>query len=187
MTEHAAAQTTVRLARTTIDTPLGPMVAGASARALVLLEFADPATLERQLDRARRALGSSLEEGDNDVLEQARGELADYFAGRRRVFDVPIEAPGSEFQRSVWRGLLEIPYGETRSYTEQARAIGRPDAVRAVARANGGNRIAIVIPCHRVLGASGQLTGYAGEVWRKRALLDLERPPAQLDLERLRT
>ena len=160
---------------TRILTPLGPMVAAASEEALLLLEFADRRMLEKQIDRIRRQVRARFAPGENRILARTQAELDEYFAGRRREFTVPLDTPGSEFQRAVWQALRAIPYGETRSYLEQARAIGRPDAVRAVARANGDNRIAILIPCHRVIGSSGELTGYGGQLWRKKALLDRER------------
>jgi AraC family transcriptional regulator of adaptative response/methylated-DNA-[protein]-cysteine methyltransferase len=160
---------------TRLLTPLGPMIAGATDDGVCLLEFAERRMLETQLRRLSRQLGASFVPGGNRVLGQLERELAAYFEGDLREFTVPLLIAGSEFQRKVWDGLRNIPYGETRSYLEQARAIGRPDAVRAVARANGDNRIAVVIPCHRVVGSDGKLTGYGGGLWRKRALLDLER------------
>jgi AraC family transcriptional regulator of adaptative response/methylated-DNA-[protein]-cysteine methyltransferase len=161
---------------TRILTPLGPMVAAASDRALLLLEFADRRMLEKQIDRIRRQVPAQFAPGENQVLARTQVELDEYFAGARRAFTVPLDTPGSEFQRAVWDALRAIPYGETRSYPEQARAIGRADAVRAVARANGDNRISIIIPCHRVIGSNGELTGYGGQLWRKKALLERERP-----------
>jgi AraC family transcriptional regulator of adaptative response/methylated-DNA-[protein]-cysteine methyltransferase len=170
----------VRLSR--IATPVGPMLAGATHEALVLLEFVDRRMLETQLRRLAHALDCVLVPGDNDVLRQTAAEMAEYFAGRRREFTVPLLAQGTEFQRAVWEGLREIPYGQTRSYGQQAARLGRPDAVRAVARANGDNPIAIVIPCHRVIGSDGRLTGYGGGLWRKQALLDLERGQGGLSI-----
>jgi AraC family transcriptional regulator of adaptative response/methylated-DNA-[protein]-cysteine methyltransferase len=165
--------TALRFAR--IATPLGPMLAAATDDALCLLEFADRRMLETQLERVGRALHAAVVPGGNAVLEQMERELAEYFAGARFAFDLPLRLVGSDFQQRVWRGLQGIPYGETRSYGEQARLIGREHAVRAVARANGDNRIAIVIPCHRVVGADGKLVGYGGGLWRKQWLLDHER------------
>jgi len=101
-------------------------------------------------------------------------QLAEYFSGKRKEFDLPLVLPGTPFQQRVWAGLRTIPHGATRSYKEQAEAIGLPGAVRAVAKANGDNRIAVIIPCHRVIGADGRLVGYGGGLWRKRYLLDLE-------------
>jgi len=109
------------------------------------------------------------------VLEEARRQLESYFAGRRRAFDLPLEPRGTPFQREVWQALRAIPFGETRSYGELARQLGRPAATRAVGAANGRNPIAIVIPCHRVIGADGSLTGYGGGMERKRWLLEHER------------
>jgi AraC family transcriptional regulator of adaptative response/methylated-DNA-[protein]-cysteine methyltransferase len=155
-------------------TPLGPMFAVGGDDGLCLLEFSDRRMLELQLRRIARAFRRPVTPAPHAVLEQAGDELAAYFRGERRQFAVPLAFAGSEFQRAAWRALLEIPYGETRSYLQQARALGRPAAVRAVGRANGDNPIAIIVPCHRVLGADGQLTGYGGGLWRKRYLLDLE-------------
>jgi AraC family transcriptional regulator of adaptative response/methylated-DNA-[protein]-cysteine methyltransferase len=162
----------VRLTR--IATPLGSMLAGATDDALCLLEFTDRRMLETQLERISRALDAVLVPGDNPILRQVAAELAEYFAGTRRAFTVPLVTGGTPFQEAVWSELREIPYGETRSYGAQAARIGRPDAVRAVARANGDNRLAIVIPCHRVIGGDGKLTGYGGGLWRKQRLLALE-------------
>lgn len=155
-------------------TPLGPMLAVASERGLCLLEFSDRRMLEVQLKRIGKAFRRSITPSPNDALEQTEDELAGYFRGERRAFTIPLDLAGSEFQRTAWSALETIPYGETRSYADQARAIGRPSAVRAVARANGDNPVAIVVPCHRVVGSDGQLTGYGGGLWRKRYLLDLE-------------
>jgi AraC family transcriptional regulator of adaptative response/methylated-DNA-[protein]-cysteine methyltransferase len=158
-----------------IPTPLGPMVAAANDRALFLLEFADRRMLETQLKTLRRRLGCAFAPGTNAVLGQASRELAEYFAGRRRRFDVPLATPGTPFQKNIWERLVRIPSGKTVSYGALARDLGRPAAVRAVARAVGDNRIAILVPCHRVVGSDGNLTGYGGGLWRKRRLLDLER------------
>ena len=160
---------------TRIPTPLGPIVATAVDGELCLLEFADRPMLETQLRRTERDFGARIIAGNDPVFAKVSEQLEEYFRGERREFELPVAEFGSQFQREVWRGLAEIPYGETRSYAEQAEAIGKPRAVRAVARANGDNRIAIVIPCHRVIGSDGSLTGYGGGVWRKRFLLDLER------------
>jgi AraC family transcriptional regulator of adaptative response/methylated-DNA-[protein]-cysteine methyltransferase len=157
-----------------LATPLGPMIAGATKDGLCLLEFSDRRMLERQMRALRTRLRCHFLPGCNSILEQAAHEVQAYFAGRRQAFDVPIVMPGSDFQRRVWEQLRSIPYGARASYGEVARAIGRPSAARAVARANGDNRIAIVVPCHRVVGRNGQLTGYAGGLWRKRKLLELE-------------
>lgn len=159
---------------TRIPTPLGPMVAAAGERALFLLEFADRRMLETQIKTIRRRLGCVFAPGTNAVLKRTAKELAEYFAGTRLRFDVPLEAPGTPFQQAVWSGLARIPSGETVSYGALARDLGRAAAVRAVARAVGDNRIAILVPCHRVVGSDGNLTGYGGGLWRKRRLLEIE-------------
>jgi len=157
-----------------IETPIGPMVATASETHLLLLEFSHRRMLETQLDRVRRALSCEFERGDSPVFATVRAQLDEYFAGDRREFDVPMHVPGTPFQSRVWAELRKIPAGTTTSYARLAEAIGQPTAVRAVARANGDNRIAILIPCHRVIGSDGQLVGYGGGLWRKRRLLQLE-------------
>jgi len=158
-----------------LRTPLGPMIAAATSRGVCLLEFTDRRMLETQLEILARRLRLPLVPGDNEALGQLRAELAEYFAGRRRVFEVPLHVKGSPFQERVWQELVGIPYGETRSYEEIARRVGSPGAVRAVGQANGMNRIAIVLPCHRVVNKSGKLGGYGGGLWRKERLLALER------------
>jgi AraC family transcriptional regulator of adaptative response/methylated-DNA-[protein]-cysteine methyltransferase len=158
-----------------IETPLGPLVAGATSKGICLLEFTDRRMLEAQIKTLRRRFGGAIVPGRNRHLDRLRRQLRDYFAGTRRTFDLPLVAPGSPFQERVWEELARIPVGETRSYEEIAKAIGSPKAVRAVGTANGMNRIAILIPCHRVVTKDGQLGGYGGGKWRKAALLELER------------
>lgn len=157
-----------------LRTPLGPMIAGATRTGVCLLEFTDRRMLETQLDILRRRLGLPLVPGENEPLRQLSTELAEYFDGRRRRFEVPLHVSGTPFQEKVWAELAKIPYGQTRSYADVARALDNPGAVRAVGQANGMNRIAIVLPCHRVVNAGGQLGGYGGGLWRKRRLLALE-------------
>jgi AraC family transcriptional regulator of adaptative response/methylated-DNA-[protein]-cysteine methyltransferase len=169
-----AARGSALLAVARIATPLGPMVAAADDRALYLLEFADRRMLETQLKTLRRRLGCTFAPGMNGVLDRTRTELEEYFAGKRTRFGVPLETPGTSFQKSVWYHLARIPSGGTTTYGALARDLGRPAAVRAVARVVGDNRIAILVPCHRVVGSDGNLTGYGGGLWRKRRLLELE-------------
>jgi AraC family transcriptional regulator of adaptative response/methylated-DNA-[protein]-cysteine methyltransferase len=157
-------------------TPLGPMLAGATGEELALMEFVDRRALPTQVRRIRKGLGAVFVPGRNDLIDRAAGQVLEYFEGGRRDFDVPVTMPGTGFQREVWDALREIPYGETRSYGDMARALGRPNAVRAVGRANGLNALAIVVPCHRVVGADGKLVGYGGGLWRKQRLLEIERP-----------
>jgi AraC family transcriptional regulator of adaptative response/methylated-DNA-[protein]-cysteine methyltransferase len=158
-----------------LETPLGPMLAGARESRVCLLEFTNRRMIEAQIATLRRRLRAAFVPAENEVLSRLRSQLAEYFAGRLTQFTLPLEAPGTPFEERVWRELLGIPYGETRSYQDLARAVGAPKASRAVGRANGMNRIAIVIPCHRVVNKDGQLGGYGGGLWRKHALLHLER------------
>jgi AraC family transcriptional regulator of adaptative response/methylated-DNA-[protein]-cysteine methyltransferase len=158
-----------------IDTPLGPMTAVADERSLYLLEFVDRRGLEREIERLRVRLKAGIAPGRTAPIAQIEKELAAYFAGRGAAFKTPLVRFGSPFQNAVWDALLTIPPGETWSYAELARAVGRPRAVRAVGTANGANQFAIVIPCHRVINANGELGGYGGGIPRKRWLLDHER------------
>jgi AraC family transcriptional regulator of adaptative response/methylated-DNA-[protein]-cysteine methyltransferase len=135
----------------------------------------DRRMLETQIERLSRLLGAKFTPGKNKHLDVLNRQMEEYFAGKRIDFSVPLVISGTPFQEKVWKELLTIPYGKTRSYAEQAKRIGKPRAVRAVGRANGDNRIAIVVPCHRVVGRDGKLTGYGGGLWRKQYLLDLER------------
>ena len=154
-----------------IDTLLGPMVAMADDDGLYLLEFTDRRGLEREVERLRKRLKAAIVPGRTDVIDSIETELRAYFEGTLQAFETPLTLSGTDFQKSVWQVLRGIPYGKTRSYGEQADILGNPKAVRAVARANGMNQIAIVIPCHRVIGADGSLTGYAGGLARKEWLL----------------
>lgn len=157
-----------------VRTPIGPMVAAATSQGVCLLEFSERRMLEAQFKTVRKRLGQALVPGENDHIGRLRSELSAYFDGSLRRFTVPIINPGTSFQTKVWDALREIPYGETRSYQELARELGSPDAIRAVGRANGQNRLAIVVPCHRVINKDGRLGGYGGGLWRKRLLLGLE-------------
>ena len=155
-------------------TPLGPMFAAATEQGLCLLEFTDRRMLETEMGDLQKRLKTKIVVGENQHTSETMRQVREYFDQKRRQFELPLHTPGTDFQQQVWTELQSIPYGKTRSYQQQAAAIGKPNAVRAVARANGMNRIAIVIPCHRVLGKDGSLTGYAGGLQRKRWLLDFE-------------
>jgi AraC family transcriptional regulator, regulatory protein of adaptative response / methylated-DNA-[protein]-cysteine methyltransferase len=161
-----------------VETPIGPMIAGATDQGICLLEFTERRMLEAQFATIRRRFELPIFPGESAPLQQLRAELAAYFSGTRREFTVPLVYPGTPFEQQVWTELLRIPYGETRSYEDLARTVGRPGASRAVGRANGMNRIAIAIPCHRVVNKDGNLCGYGGGLWRKRILLELERAGA---------
>ena len=169
-----SAQSVVQVATTEIGTPIGAMIAAASETHLLLFEFPHRRMIDTQFARVRRALDCELAPGDSPVFAMLRAQLDEYFAGRRREFTVPLHTPGTPFQMRVWAELQRIPCGTTTTYARVAEAIGQPNAVRAVARANGDNRIAIIIPCHRVIGSNGELVGYGGGLSRKRKLLDLE-------------
>ena len=168
---------------TRIPTALGPMVAAADERNLLLLEFVDRRMLETQLKTLHRRLGCAFAPGSNAILDRTAREVGEYLAGRRRRFEVPLDTPGTEFQQAVWKRLEDIPYGRTVTYSGLAKDLGRKAAVRAVARAVGDNRIAILVPCHRVVGVNGDLTGYGGGLWRKRRLLEIETGQVELAAE----
>lgn len=159
---------------TRFETVLGPMFAGATDEGICLLEFSDRRMLETQFKVLSKLMNASIIQGNNPHFTLLKEQINEYFNGVRRAFSVPLVIPGSDFQKKVWNELQRIPYGVTRSYEEQATAIGNPTGVRAVANANGQNRIAIIIPCHRIIGKDGHLTGYGGGLWRKRWLLDFE-------------
>jgi methylated-DNA-[protein]-cysteine S-methyltransferase len=146
-----------------IESPVGKLTIGAINGAIAVVHFDLEHATSKHIDTDTLAL-----------FQEAERQFREYFAGTRRAFDLPLAPNGSEFQQRVWRALLEIPYGETRSYKDQAIAVGDLKAIRAVAHANGQNPIAIIIPCHRVIGADGSLTGYGGGLERKRKLLELE-------------
>jgi AraC family transcriptional regulator of adaptative response/methylated-DNA-[protein]-cysteine methyltransferase len=161
------------LYRREISSPLGSLIVLADAKAVRLIDFHD----RRDIDAAMAKLAGAGQVSDDatPLLERACAELSAYFAGESASFSFPLAPAGTAFQQAVWAKLLEIPPGETWSYGQQARALGNGPAVRAVARANGQNFCCIVIPCHRVIGAGGSLTGYGGGLERKRWLLDHER------------
>jgi methylated-DNA-[protein]-cysteine S-methyltransferase len=163
-------ETTMTFFATAIPSPVGPLTLVATERhlAAVLWEHDDP---------KRVRIGPHSERPDHPVLRQARRELAEYFARERTSFDVPLGAAGTPFQKAVWAALVTIPYGETRGYAALARQIGRPTAARAVGAANGRNPLSIIVPCHRVVGSDGSLTGFAGGLDAKRYLLELETRP----------
>lgn len=159
----------------TIDTPIGPMILGATAAAVVLADFRDRPMMPAQLASVRRRFGPTAE-GDAPLLDRTEAQLGEYFAGTRRAFDLPLDLPGSAFQERVWTELSRIPFGETITYRELAKRVDAAAAWRAVGRANGSNRLAVVVPCHRVIATGGGLGGYGGGLSAKRYLLDLEAP-----------
>ncbi|MCV0404211.1 MAG: methylated-DNA--[protein]-cysteine S-methyltransferase [Chloroflexi bacterium] len=163
-----------------IATPVGPMTLGATETTAVLADFSERAMMPAQLAAVRRRIGP-LHDADSPMLDRMELQLTEFFEGARTDFDLPIEMPGSDFQERVWAELRRIPYGETIAYRDLAARVGAPNAPRAIGRANGSNRLAIIVPCHRVIAAGGGLGGYGGGLAAKRWLLDLEeRDPRRL-------
>lgn len=158
-----------------IESPMGPLIAAATNNGICLLEFSDRRMLDAQFSTLRKLFNCPIVPGINKHIEHLKKELKDYFNSKMQRFTVPIVFPGSEFQQKVWNELLNIPHGTTISYEEMARKIGVPKGQRAVGHANGLNRIAILIPCHRVVNKDGNLGGYGGGLWRKQKLLLLEK------------
>lgn len=170
----AAPQPGATVAVRVLDSPIGQFVAAANDDGLVLLEFANNDRLARQVGTLERLFGPTFA-GIHPILDQTERELAEYFAGRLLEFTMPLVIRGTPFQESVWRLLLTIPYGETRAYADLADRLAIKNGQRAVGLANGSNRLAVIVPCHRVIERSGGLRGYGGGLWRKKFLLDLER------------
>ena len=156
-----------------VDTPIGRMTIGVTERAVVLCDFSDRPMMPSQLASVRRRIGPTSY-GDAPLLDRVEDQLRQYFAGTRDAFDLTIDLPGSAFQQRVWTELRRIPYGETISYRELAERVDAGSAYRAVGRANGSNRLAVIVPCHRVIATGGGLGGYGGGLDAKRWLLDLE-------------
>ncbi len=160
---------------TPITTPFGELLAGATKKGICLLEFTDTNRLEMQLPRLEKSFKAIIKEGESPFFLQLKEELEDYFSGNLQNFNVPLDAIGTPFQIQAWDALLKIPYGETRSYLDQAITINKPKAFRAVASANRNNKMSIIIPCHRVIAKNGKLAGYGGGLDRKEFLINLER------------
>ena len=158
-----------------LDSPLGPMLAIADDRGLHIVDWVDRRGLERAIERLRAREHAAIVPGSHPLLAQIEREMKAYFAGTLTVFETPLAQWGTPFQNNVWQQLLAIPRGETRSYADLSRILGKPKAVRAVARANGDNFRGVIIPCHRVIGSDGSLTGYGGGLARKQWLLDHEK------------
>lgn len=157
-----------------IESPFGPLLAASTSEGVCLLEFTDRRRLDRQFARLRKYFKCAIIPGESKHIVQLRKELGEYFEGKRDTFSLNLVYPGSPFEMKVWNELLKIPYGATISYEAIAKTIGSPQSSRAVGRANGFNRISIIIPCHRVINKNGELGGYGGGLWRKRMLLELE-------------
>jgi AraC family transcriptional regulator, regulatory protein of adaptative response / methylated-DNA-[protein]-cysteine methyltransferase len=162
-------------------TPLGTMIAAGNDNGICLLEYEDRLILEPEFALIQNRLKTSILQGTNQMIEKLKFQLDEYFNGNLKQFDIGIITVGTRFQNEVWQILQNIPFGQTISYQVLAASLGNPNALRAVARANGSNRIAIVIPCHRVIGKNGQLTGYRGGIWRKVWLLNHEKTLLKAD------
>ncbi len=160
---------------TTIETPIGDMTAAATNEGICMLEFAEPSGKGADIDRLALIYNMETTHGKNRHIRALRKQLKEYFKGKRKEFTVPLFYHGSEFQKSVWQFLLKIPFGKTVTYMNLAESLGNPKAIRAAANATGSNPLAIIIPCHRVIGSDGDLTGYGGGLERKRWLIDHER------------
>lgn len=156
------------------ETPIGIMVFGSSEKGLCLLDFKYRNSFPRILQRIKKYYGDSITHGTSNFIELAENEITQYLQGSLKVFTVPLDIRGRDFQLKVWNALLQVKYGKTSSYLEIAKIIGKPKAVRAVANANGQNGIAVIIPCHRIIGSDGSLTGYGGGIAIKKKLLNLE-------------
>ena len=157
-----------------LTTPLGPMFVCATEQGICLLEFTDRKMLETEFRDLQKLLKARIIIGENEHIKQAKKELKEYFGGQRMQFDVKLHPPGTDFQKRAWHALLGVPFGSTTTYQNQAIKLEQPTAVRAVARANGMNRISIIVPCHRIIGKNGKLTGYGGGLERKRWLIEFE-------------
>ena len=158
-----------------LPSPIGPMFICGTDRGICLLEFVDRPALEMELKDLQRLLQARIIAGENEHIRQAKKEMGEYFHGNLRSFEVSLDLPGTDFQQMAWKALQKIAYGAQSTYSGQAELIGKPKAVRAVGAANGANRVAIIVPCHRVVGTNGQLTGYGGGIERKRWLLQHEK------------
>jgi len=157
-----------------LNSPLGEMIAGATDKGVCFLEWHDRGGVERIKQRVEKRYKMPLVKGNNSHLDQLEKELCDYFDEKLKKFQVRIDVNGTLFEKNVWDQLLHISYGETKSYGQIANHLGKPGAQRAVGRANGANYLSIVIPCHRVIEANGNLRGYGGKLWRKKYMLELE-------------
>lgn len=157
------------------QSPAGAFILGSYGEKLCLADWQYRKQREKVDRRLQKTLKAEYRESSSNVIEETIAELEEYFVKKRKVFDIPLLLPGTDFQRSVWNGLMKIPYGSTVSYLDLAKSIGNEKAVRAVASANGANAISILIPCHRVIGSDGTLTGYAGSLDVKKKLLALEK------------
>lgn len=162
-----------------INTPIGEMRAYATNKGLCFLKFSDKEKSEKILQHVLKTLHATSINEENAIIAQTRQEITEYFNAKRQTFQIPLHVVGTHFQKQVWKTLQTIPYGKTLSYSEEAKQMQQASAVRAVANANGRNRISIIIPCHRIIGSDGSLTGYSGGIERKKWLLEFEKLKAE--------
>ena len=158
-----------------LTTPLGPMFVCASDQGVCLLEFTDRKMLETEFKDLQQKFNAEILIGENEHIKQLKKELKEYFDGQRKEFQVSIDTPGTDFQKAIWKALKEIPFGTTSTYEQQAKKLNKPKAIRAVGRANGLNKISIILPCHRIIGKNGDLMGYGGGIERKKWLIEFEK------------
>jgi len=158
-----------------VDSPIGKFVAGATPKGCCVYEFFDRGGVKRIKTSVEKRHNVKMEEGTNRFIDKMESQVNEYFKGKRKKFSLKLDLQGTKFEILDWLELMKIPYGETRSYGEIAKQLGKPGAARAVGRANGANYLPIIIPCHRVIEANGNLRGYGGKLWRKKFLLDLEK------------
>ena len=174
-----------RIQTTYYKTPFGELILGSIDQKLCLCDWRFRKMRTSIDERIQTGLQAGYVEEGSDVIEETKAQLSQYFSGEREQFDLPLLLVGSEFQKQVWNELIQVPYGKTESYAGLSKKLGNEEAIRAVASANGANAIAIIVPCHRILGSDGSLTGYAGGLVTKRKLLRLENvfPQGELPLE----
>jgi methylated-DNA-[protein]-cysteine S-methyltransferase len=168
-------QTKEIITTTTFSTPIGEMFAAASKKGLVLLYFFTPYDIEAHIDKLKKTLDADVIPGNSEIFDVLKTQLNEYFNKKRTTFEIPLQLIGTPFQIKAWKELLNIPYGKTISYKEQATNTGNEKAFRAIANANGQNMISIIVPCHRVIASDGKLSGYTGGVEKKEFLLKLEK------------
>lgn len=161
------------LCQAALETPMGRMIAVADSHGIRVLNWEDRKGLPAYLEKVLGGYGN-FAQGSNRILDRLSMELREYFAGKRSVLSISSTQQGTPFDRTVWKALSRIPWGTTTTYGQIAASIGRPDAARTVARANGRNHVSIIVPCHRVIGANGSLVGYGGGLWRKEGLIGME-------------
>lgn len=171
-----------KIQTTQYQTPFGELILGSMDQQLCLCDWLHRKMRASIDERIQSGLHATYAAEGSDLLEEARNQLAQYFQGERKEFDLPLLLVGSDFQKRVWKALLQIPYGTTESYSGLARKLGNEEAIRAVAAANGANAISIIVPCHRIVGSDGSMTGYAGGLRTKRELLRMENALPQGEL-----